>query len=106
LPEIEAIPRLTILLNDVIPVKTGIQTHVVILRFLDSRFAPSPGLLRTSRGNDECNLCLVDSSVFCCVCGTWPDTVVMSAIGTTPWMDLNTMIAKATKLTFLQAMLV
>ena len=49
--EIEAIPRLTILLNDVIPVKTGIQTNVVILRFLDSRF----------RGNDECDLCLGDS---------------------------------------------
>jgi len=62
LPEIEAIPLLTILLNDVIPVKTGIQTNVGILRFLDSRFAPSLGLLRTSRGNDECELCLVDSS--------------------------------------------
>jgi hypothetical protein len=43
LPEIEAIPRLTILLNDVIPVKTGIQTNVVILRFLDSRFHGNDG---------------------------------------------------------------
>jgi len=31
--------------------------------FLDSRFAPSLGLLRTSRGNDEGHLCLGDSSV-------------------------------------------
>jgi hypothetical protein len=52
LPEIEAISRFTILLHDVIPVKTCIQTHVVFLIFLDYRF----------RGNDECDLCLVDSS--------------------------------------------
>ena len=53
LPEIEAISRFTILPHDVLPVKTGIQTHVVFLLFLDSRF----------RGNDECDLFLVDSSV-------------------------------------------
>lgn len=56
MPEIEAISRFTILIHDVIPVKTGIQTHVVFLIFLDSRF----------RGNDECDLCLVDSSELFC----------------------------------------
>jgi ribosomal protein L11 methyltransferase len=44
---------LAISLNAVIPAKAGIQSVVIHLKFLDSRF----------RGNDESNLCSGDSSV-------------------------------------------
>jgi hypothetical protein len=37
----------------VIPAKAGIQSASTMLKSLDSRFAPSLGLLRTSRGKDE-----------------------------------------------------
>ena len=36
----------------VIPAKAGNQGLEKSLKFLDSRFAPSLGLLRTSHGND------------------------------------------------------
>jgi hypothetical protein len=53
MPETDGIPSLAISLNVVIPAKAGIQSALIQLKFLASRF----------RGNDESNLCLCDSSV-------------------------------------------